>query len=120
VKQSEDDAKRVDALQVQVDKSLAEADGEFRSAVNKSQLYSYAGMLFGKAGADVTDADVKYLEKFLIIIPAIAAAFASTLLAVTAVRRIRQPEPPLIATIPGGRSRPWCPASTCYRPAAQN
>ena len=76
VKQVEDGLKRVDPQKV--DKDLAVAEAEYRSAVNKSQLYSYAGMLTGKAGADVTEADVKHLEKFLIIIPAIAAAFAST------------------------------------------
>jgi hypothetical protein len=98
VKQSEEDVRLVDSKAV--DDELAKADAEYRSAVDTSQLYSYAGMLTGKAGADVTEADVKRLEKYLIIIPSIAAAFASTLLAVTAVRRLRAPEPQPITTIP--------------------
>jgi hypothetical protein len=98
VKQSEDDAKLINSKEI--DEQLAHADAEFRAAVDASQLYSYAGMLTGKASADVTEADVKRLEKYLIIIPAIAAAFASTLLAVTAVRRIKAPVPPAAATIP--------------------
>jgi hypothetical protein len=50
-------------------------------------------MITGKAVAEVTEAEVKNLEKYLIIIPSIAAAFASTLIAITAVRRIKPPEP---------------------------
>jgi hypothetical protein len=98
LKQTEEDGRHIDPQQI--DKDLATADAEYRTAVNKSQIYSYAGMLSGKAGADVTDADVKRLEKFLIIIPSIAAAFASTLLAITAVRRIKPEEPAPTVTIP--------------------
>lgn len=83
-----------------IDDQLSKAEAEYRAAVDASQLYSYAGMLTGKASYEVTEADVKRLEKYLIIIPAIAAAFASTLLAVTAVRRLRAPEPPPLASIP--------------------
>jgi hypothetical protein len=50
-------------------------------------------MITGKAVAEVTEAEVKNLEKYLIIIPSIAAAFASTLIAITAVRRIKPPKP---------------------------
>jgi hypothetical protein len=64
--------------------------------VNKSQLHSYTSMITGKAVAEVSEAEVKNLEKYLIIIPSIAAAFASTLIAITAVRRIKPSEPPAI------------------------
>ena len=57
-------------------------------------------MVTGKPVAEVTEAEVKSLEKYLIIIPSIAAAFASTLIAITAVRRIKAPELPPVATIP--------------------
>jgi hypothetical protein len=57
-------------------------------------------MVTGKAVAEVTEAEVKSLEKYLIIIPSIAAAFASTLIAITAVRRIKAPELAPVATIP--------------------
>ena len=86
VRQAEDEFQRLDVRQL--DTEIAAADAEYRVAANRSQLHSYAAMMTGKAVTDVTEADVKSLEKYLIIIPCIAAAFASTLLAVTAVRRI--------------------------------
>ena len=46
-------------------------------------------MLLRKDPQNVTDADVKLLEWYLIVIPSIAAAFSSTLIAMTAVRRIK-------------------------------
>jgi hypothetical protein len=98
VKLADDDLKAIDPQKIQAEYVNAEA--EFRAAVNQSQLYSYAGMLTGKAGADVTEADVKRLEKYLILIFSIAAAFASTLLAVTAVRRLKRPVPNAITAIP--------------------
>jgi hypothetical protein len=72
-----------------IDEDIAKADAAYRTAVNKSQLHSYTAMVTGKAVADVTDAEVKNLEKYLIIIPSIAAALASTLIAITSVRSIK-------------------------------
>jgi hypothetical protein len=46
-------------------------------------------MLLRKDPQNVTDADVKLLEWYLIVVPSIAAAFSSTLIAMTAVRRIK-------------------------------
>ena len=96
VRQAEDELRRQDARQL--DPELAAAEADYRTAVNRSQLHSYAAMVTGKAVTDVTEADVKSLEKYLIIIPCVAAAFASTLLAVTAVRRIKSKAS--VATIP--------------------
>jgi hypothetical protein len=96
VKQAEEELRRLDPRQI--DAELAAADAEYRAAVSRSQLHSYAAMLTGKAITDVSEGDVKSLEKYLIIIPCIAAAFASTLLAVTAVRRIKPKAS--VATIP--------------------
>jgi hypothetical protein len=87
VKQAEEELRGLGARQI--DAELASADAEYRVAVNRSQLHSYAAMVTGKAVTDVSEADVKSLEKYLIIVPCIAAAFASTLLAVTAVRRTK-------------------------------
>jgi hypothetical protein len=87
VRQARGEARKIDPRAIE--QSLAKADAEYRTAVNKSQLHSYTSMVTGKAVAKVTEADVKSLEKFLIIIPAIAARFASTLIAITAVRRIK-------------------------------
>jgi hypothetical protein len=56
-------------------------------------------MLFRKDPRDVSDAEVKTLEWYLIIIPSIAAAFASTLIAITAVHKVR-PEPNMVTPIP--------------------
>jgi hypothetical protein len=46
-------------------------------------------MLFRKDPKDVTDAEIKTLEWYLIVIPSIAAALSSTLIAMTAVHRIK-------------------------------
>jgi hypothetical protein len=81
------------------DDRLGKAESSYRETVNHSQLHSYTAMLFRKDPRDVSDAEVKTLEWYLIVVPSIAAAFASTLIAITAVRRIR-PEPTTVAEIP--------------------
>ena len=95
IQQADERAKALDRRKI--DDELARADAAYRAAVNKSQLHSYTAMVTGKAVADVTDAEVKNLEKYLIIIPSIAAALASTLIAITSVRSLRptkqQPSP---------------------------
>jgi hypothetical protein len=79
-----------------IDEKIVRAEADYRSKVASSQLHSYTAMIMFKAPKDVTEAEVKSLEKYWIFIPSIAAAFASTLLAITAVRRIKPPkvEPP--------------------------
>jgi hypothetical protein len=99
VKQAEEDLKKAETGRVQIDEALLKAESEYRSAVNDSQLHSYTAMFKGKAVAEVTDSEVKNFEKYLII-PSIAAALASTLIALTAVRRVKSSEPVAIATIP--------------------
>jgi hypothetical protein len=76
---------------VQFDDKLVKAETNYRETVNHSQLHSYTAMLFRKDPREVSDAEVKTLEWYLIIIPSIAAAFASTLIAITAVRRVNTP-----------------------------
>jgi hypothetical protein len=98
LKQAREDMKGLDRRPIEDE--LAKAEANYRAAVNKSQLHSYTSMITGKAVAEVTEAEVKNLEKYLIIIPSIAAAFASTLIAITAVRRIKPPEPAPLTTIP--------------------
>jgi hypothetical protein len=98
LKQAGEEAKRADPNQI--DNEIAKAEAEYRAAVNKSQLHSYTAMVKGKAVADVTDSEVKGFEKYLIIIPSIAAALASTLIAITAVRRIKPPDAAPIASMP--------------------
>jgi hypothetical protein len=72
-----------------LDAQIREAQREDRGSIYQSQLHSYAAMFLGKNPQDVNDADVKLLEWYLIVVPSIAAAFSSTLIAMTAVRRIR-------------------------------
>jgi hypothetical protein len=91
IKQAREDARTLDRRPIEDE--LARAEANYRAAVNKSQLHSYTSMVTGKAVAEVTEAEVKNLEKYLIIIPSIAAAFASTLIAITAVRRIKSSQP---------------------------
>lgn len=98
VQQAEEYAKTLDRRKI--DDEIAKADATYRTAVNKSQLHSYTAMVTGKAVADVTDAEVKNLEKYLIIIPSIAAALASTLIAITSVRSIKRTKPQPVPTIP--------------------
>jgi hypothetical protein len=98
VRQARDEAKKNDPRAI--DNEIAKAEAEYRTAVNKSQLHSYTSMVTGKAVSEVTESEVKNLEKYLIIIPSIAAAFASTLIAITAVRRIKPLEPPAITALP--------------------
>jgi hypothetical protein len=81
-----------------IEEELAKAESQYRTAVNNSQLHSYTAMVTGKAVSDVTQSEVKNVEKYLIIIPSIAAAFASTLIAITAVRRTKAPAP--VTTLP--------------------
>ncbi len=98
VRRAEEYAKTLDRRGVEDE--VAKADAAYRAAVNKSQLHSYTAMVTGKAVADVTDAEVKNLEKYLIIIPSIAAALASTLIAITAVRIVRPTTAQPVPTIP--------------------
>jgi hypothetical protein len=77
-----------------LDQKISKAEQELRDAIYQSPLHSYTAMLFKKDQRDVTDGEVKTLEWYLIFIPSIAAAMSSTLIAITAVRRIKsEPEP---------------------------
>ena len=82
------------------DEKVAKAEAEYREAIYLSPLHSYTAMLFSKDPRDVSEGEVKTLEWYLILIPSIAAALSSTLIAMTAVHRIRPPEPQLATTIP--------------------
>lgn len=72
-----------------LDENIRQAQKDNRGSIYQSPLHSYAAMLLRKDPQNVTDADVKLLEWYLIVIPSIAAAFSSTLIAMTAVRRIK-------------------------------
>lgn len=82
------------------DRTVSKAEGDYHEAVQQSPLHSYAGMLFGKDSQTVTEGEVKRLEWYLLLIPSIAAALSSTLVAMTAVHRIRQPKVEPAARMP--------------------
>ena len=75
-----------------IEDKISKADAAYRDSIYQSQLHSYTAMLFRKDPRDVTDGEVKTLEWYLIIIPSIAAALSSTLIAMTAVHRIKLPK----------------------------
>jgi hypothetical protein len=57
-------------------------------------------MLFRIDPAKVSPEQLKTLEFYLIFVSSIAAAFSSTLIAMTAVRRIKKPKEMAAVTIP--------------------
>jgi hypothetical protein len=79
------------------EQAMRKAEAEYRAAIFQSPMHGYTGMLFGKDPAEVTEGEVKTLQRYLIGLPSIAAALASTLIAMAAVRRIprRDPDEPV-------------------------
>jgi hypothetical protein len=100
LKQAEAQRATYNGRQQDLDQKIGVTETEYREAINRSQLHSYAAMLFGKDPDKLTDGEVKTLERYLIWIPAIAAALSSTLIAMTAVRRRKRPKPRPEATLP--------------------
>jgi len=94
LKQAEAQRAAYNARQQELDQNISVTETVYREAINRSQLHSYAAMLFGKDPSQLTDGEVKTLERYLIWIPAIAAALSSTLIAMTAVRRRKRPKKP--------------------------
>lgn len=72
-----------------VDRAQSEAEVAFRDAVMRSQLHSFTGMVFFKDPAQVTDQEIHSFLFFFVFIPALGASLASTLLALTAVEKLR-------------------------------
>jgi hypothetical protein len=75
-----------------IEEAIGRAAAEDRESVFQSQLHSLAAMLFRVDPAKVTPEQLKTLEFYLIFVSSIAAAFSSTLIAMTAVRRIKKPK----------------------------
>jgi hypothetical protein len=75
-----------------IDEELSKAEKEYRDTIFQSPLHSYTAMLFNKDPKEVSEGEVKTLEWYLILIPSIAAALSSTLIAMTAVQRLRRPK----------------------------
>jgi hypothetical protein len=98
VKQAQASVSKLDSHSI--DSELSSAQKEYRDAVFQSPLHSYTAMLFNKDPKDVSEGEVKTLEWYLILIPSIAAALSSTLIAMTAVHRIKPPEVEPPTTMP--------------------
>ena len=67
------------------DRKVADTEQTYRNAVNRSQLHSFTAMVYGVDPIDVTDAQVHAFLRIFVFVPALCAAFASTILALCAV-----------------------------------
>ena len=70
-------------------KLCTEAEARYREALFHSQLHSFTAMAFGKDPNQVTDGEIASFLRIFVFLPAILVALASTLLAMTAVHRIK-------------------------------
>ncbi|MEH3146602.1 MAG: ATPase [Methylobacterium frigidaeris] len=68
------------------DRRVTEADSRYRDAVRHSQLHSFTAMVYGVDPIDVTDQQVHAFLRIFVFVPALCAAFASTLLALCSVQ----------------------------------
>ena len=82
-----------------IDDELNKAQRDYRDAIFQSPLHSYTAMLFNVDPNEVSEGQVKTLEWYLILIPSIAAALSSTLIAMTAVHRVRRPKSQMAPTV---------------------
>jgi len=71
------------------DNTVSDAKVKYREAVLHSQLHSFTGMVFGVAATDVTDAQIHRFLRIFVFLPALFVSFASTLIAFTAVHRLK-------------------------------
>jgi hypothetical protein len=71
------------------DKTLRAEKLNYREAVMNSQLHSFTAMVFGKEPTEVSDAEIHMFLRLFVFIPAIGAAFAATIIALTSVTRIK-------------------------------
>ncbi len=67
------------------DRKVADAEQAYRNAVNRSQLHSFTAMVYGVDPIEVSDAQVHAFLRIFVFVPALCAAFASTILALSAV-----------------------------------
>jgi hypothetical protein len=83
-------AKRAAVDPAQVQMEATNAASAMQAAVLNSQLHSLAGMIHGKNPVEITMGEVFAFQRYFVFLAAVCVAFASTLLAVTAVRRFPQ------------------------------
>lgn len=83
------------------DRKVADTEQAYRNAVNRSQLHSFTAMVYGVDPIEVSDAQVHAFLRIFVFVPALCAAFASTILALSAVsvRKTFMDEDDLGATV---------------------
>lgn len=83
-------AERAKLDRASIDRAASEAAVAYRDAVLHSQLHSFTAMVFFKDPGQVTDKEIHSFLFFFVFVPAIGASLAATLLALTAVERVRE------------------------------
>ena len=86
--ETEDLGKKRDAATA----AIAAAQGAYHVAVMDSQLHSFAGMLFMKSSANVTDDEIAVIKLFFVFIGALAGAVTATGLAYCSFTRYPEPK----------------------------
>ena len=83
------------------ERKVADAEQAYRNSVNRSQLHSFTAMVYGVDPIDVSEAQVHAFLRIFVFVPALCAAFASTILALCAVsvRKTFMDEDDLGATV---------------------
>jgi hypothetical protein len=76
-----------------LDARVTQARAGLDDAVMKSQLHAFTGMFFAMDPAHVSDGQISEFLRIFVFVPAICVSLASTLLAMSAVQRIKQPRP---------------------------
>lgn len=79
----------------EADNKVSAAQVAYKDAVLNSQLHSFTAMVFGKDPTAVTDGEIHQFLRVFVFFPAIFVAFASTLLAMTSVEKIKQKPDPI-------------------------
>lgn len=78
------------------DRTLADAHAAYREAVRKSQLHDFASMVWGISPSEVTDRMVAQFLRWFVFGAAICVAFTSTMIAFTAITRVKPAKPDTI------------------------
>ena len=99
-KLEEANAERTALSLTQANKLSSEAEARYREALFHSQLHSFTAMAFGKDANQVTDGEIASFLRIFVFLPAILVALASTLLAMTAVHRIKPKKEATQVTVP--------------------
>jgi hypothetical protein len=81
-------------------KRSTDAEASYREALFHSQLHSFTAMVFGKDPNQVTEGEIASFLRVFVFLPAIMVALASTLLAMTAVHRIRPKKETIPVAVP--------------------